>query len=180
MARSLILSCPECGKVREARDATRSNAEELGKAVQRAEKLSLVVELRDGQVEIGCACAIDEDRGTSGKLQINLRQILLLVTTFAVLFAVIQHPIHRMLSASDAVKQWAAVPWSLYGWLFFGSEVIDPKQLPKSTIGIIMFLINVLVATALPFLAMFCGRYLFIWSWNRIGSDVERASKTSQ
>lgn len=179
MPRSLILSCPDCGNVREVRDAVRSSVEELGLTVRRAEEASLRIELRDGPVEVGCRCVPEQNCSSRGSRQVNLRQILLLVTAFAVLFAILQHPIQRMLSASDAVKQWAAVPWSLYGWFFQVSEIIDPKQLPKSTLGIILFLINALVAMALPFLAMFLGKCIFMWSWNRVATRTESASDNS-
>ena len=159
----LILTCPTCGKVREARDVLRSRPSDIGSLVHEAATKELQIGLGSGQVELGCEC--EEVEPSQAKFQINLKQILLLITTLAMLLAIFRHPISLLFS--DTVRKWAMVPWSLYGWLFFGMEVTNPKTLQKDLMGIFAMLINIVFAVLLPLLALQGAKELFVWLWKR-------------
>ena len=119
------------------------------------------MELVEGSVEVGCDCSelpeIDPltgvPVGTPG-FQLSIRQVLLIVTTVAIILTIFRHPISLLFT--DRVVAWASTPWSIYGWLFFGTDIINPRPLGKDPMAIIAFLVSVIVAMLLP-LAAFTG-----------------------
>ena len=108
------------------------------------------MELVAGNVELGCSCPGWEKPKLAAptRWRVNLKQMMLLLTTVAILLSIFRHPIGLMFD--EVALRWAAVPWSVYGWLFFGSEIINPKTLPKNPMGILMFMANLAVACLLP------------------------------
>ncbi len=176
MTKSLIIRCPECGKVTQLFDLRRTQPAELGCAVQQAAREGLRLELSDGPFEVGCECAVsDNDPPTAGscwstkRLRFNLLQVLLVVTVVAIGLAIFRHPISLLFD--ETVLQWSSVPWSLYGWLFFGTDIINPKTLAKDPMGIIMFLANVAIAGVLPMLAASLATSGFKRLWQMAGKS---------
>lgn len=143
----------------EVSEIRRSSSKSLGDAIQRAAEAGQAIEFGQGQVEVGCKCVLASSTAPQkarGRFLLNLRQILLIMATAAVILTLFRHPIsllldRQVLAEPDVVKA-AACPWSLYGWLFFGTPVINPKSLSKTPMVICMLLANVALAGMLPFL----------------------------
>ena len=156
MNRSLVVRCSKCDKVTSSLDARRSRVEILGDAVRRAEADGQNLELASGTIEIGCDCQTDaEPQVSRSPLRWNLKQMLLVVTAIAILVTVFRHPIGMIAGkqtlADERVLKAAASPWSVYGWLFMGTPIINPKTLGKSPLVIMMLLANVALAGMTPF-----------------------------
>lgn len=175
MSRFLVLSCSKCGKVRQLHDPNRDRASELGAALRLAEKNGFEVALRSGSVEIGCECdssELDSPGESRPSYRFNLLQLLLVITTAGILLAIFRHPISMLFD--DNVRQWAAIPWSFYGWLFFDGTIIDHKGLTKSLIGVLAMLVNVAIASLFPIALAVMGGRLFRYLWKLAGEKNAR------
>lgn len=152
------MRCPECRRAIQLLDPRRATSTQLGDAMRRAAEDGLVVELTAEPTEAGCSCPtpVEEQPTATPRRQINLKQILLLMATVALLLSIFRHPIswfadQNVLGDKEVLRA-AAAPWSLYGWLFFGTPVINPKSLSKTPLVIAMLLANIALAGMLPFL----------------------------
>lgn len=170
MPLSLVVRCPTCKKVREVHDPLRNSSNKLGLAVRHAAEQRMEVELTDGQVEIGCGCLPAENTSlregeTRTNYRISLLQGLLVVTAFAILLAIFRRPISLLFE--ERVYYWVIAPWSLYGWLFWGGEIVNPKTYGKDLVCIIAFVASTIAAILLPITAGTGALQLFqqLWHW---------------
>ena len=75
----------------------------------------------------------------------NLRQWFVVITAVGLLLIVFRHPIQLLLGVR--IGKAAAAPWSFFGWLFFGTDLITVQELGKlNIIQLIVFCTNVVLA----------------------------------
>ena len=135
------------------RDALRSPSEQLGAAIKHAAENSMSIELGSGAIEIGCVCAspatnTEAESGSTFTYRMSLMQGLLLLTAMAILLTVFRRPISLLFD--ERVYYWLIAPWSVYGWLFWGGEIVDPKVYGKDLICVIVFAMSTAAAILLP------------------------------
>lgn len=179
MPLSLVIRCPSCGKAREVRDPARNSSDHLGLAVRNAAQQKMQVELSEGQIEIGCECvthepeALVEVEANTG-FRMSLLQGLLVLTALAIVLAIFRRPISLLFE--ERVYYWVIAPWSLYGWLFWGGDIVNPKVYGKDLVCIIAFVASTIVAILLPMVVASGAVHSFKELWQLAKAKPNRTS----
>ncbi|MFK7735055.1 MAG: hypothetical protein AB8B50_03440 [Pirellulaceae bacterium] len=191
MNRVLVVTCAECGKARELFDPRVVDDRRLGEATRVAIRRGDRLQLETGSIEVGCECDFESEneieteksessggdaagQSSSGQsnYQVNLKHILLIVTTFAIVLGIFRRPIGMLFT--ENTQQWAMLPWSFFGWALFGTEVIDKSTLTKEPVAIAVFTVSVTFSFILPMVLFIFSKDAFLWAWRKAGSKSKQ------
>lgn len=176
MTRGLYAICDKCNKSIEAIDVHMTSTNRIASLVRDAERGGWTLQLSDEDVSIGCECihlsgdgqVLREPQSPKSR-KLTIRKMLYIMTVAGILLAIFRHPIQLMFDSR--VWQAAVAPWSLYGWLFWGGEIVRPPNLKTSPMVAIAFTISTPIAVLTGFFGGWGILKLIADLWKRMSRD---------